>query len=169
MGKPKFVYAPKTVYVTYIAAPAEKVWEALTTAAFTRQYFSGLSVEAEPRTGGAFVLRLPSGEVHIRGTVTAWEPPRKFAATWRIESHADMRKLPECLVTYEIEPVGAAVRLTMSEAHTWEVPDAILSGGRTGWPLILSSLKSLIETGKPIVVKMEPPKEMLEAIRRITA
>jgi uncharacterized protein YndB with AHSA1/START domain len=162
-------FTPKTVYVTYIAAPPGKVWEALTSAAFTRQYFSGLSVEVEPRVGGDFFLRMADGSVHIRGVVTAWDPPRMFAATWRIESQADMRRLPECLVTYEIEPLGAAVRLTMSEAHQWEVPDAILSGGRMGWPLVLSSLKSLIETGKPIAVKMEPPKEMLDAIKRLSA
>jgi len=80
-----------------------------------------------------------------------------------------MRKLPECLVTYEVEALDGAVRLTMTEAHQWEVPDAILSGGRMGWPAILSSLKSLLETGKPLVVRLEPPKEMLEAVRRVTA
>ena len=55
----------------------------------------------------------------------------------------------------------------MSESHQWDVPDEILSGGRMGWPLILSSLKSLLETGKPIVIKIDPPKEMLEAVRRM--
>jgi hypothetical protein len=76
--------------------------------------------------------------------------------------------LPECLITYQIEALGDAVRLTMSESHQWDVPDDILAGGRMGWPLILSSFKSLLETGKPIVVKMEPPKEMLEAVKRET-
>jgi len=40
-------------------------------------------------------------------------------------------------------------------------------GGRTGWPAILSSLKSLLETGKPLAIKMEPPKDMIEAIRKL--
>ena len=55
----------------------------------------------------------------------------------------------------------------MTEAHQWDVPDAILAGGRQGWPLILSSLKSVLETGRPIEisVKMGPPKEMLEALK----
>jgi hypothetical protein len=48
------------------------------------------------------------------------------------------------------------------------VPDDILAGGRMGWPLILASLKTLLETGKPIVVKLDPPKEMLEAVKRVT-
>jgi hypothetical protein len=47
------------------------------------------------------------------------------------------------------------------------VPEAILTGGRMGWPAILSSLKSLLETGKPLAIKMEPPKDMIEAIRNL--
>ena len=63
--------------------------------------------------------------------------------------------------------MGESVKLTMTEAHQWDVPDAILAGGRQGWPFILSSLKSVLETGKPITVsvKIGPPKEMMEAVR----
>jgi hypothetical protein len=55
----------------------------------------------------------------------------------------------------------------MTESHSWDVPDAILSGGRMGWPAILSSLKSLLETGKAPAIAMEPPKEMIEAIKEL--
>lgn len=55
----------------------------------------------------------------------------------------------------------------MTEAHTWDVPDDILAGGREGWPAILSSLKSVLETGKPLDIKMGPPKEMLAALERL--
>ena len=81
------------------------------------------------------------------------------------------RELPESLVTYDIEPMGGSVKLTMTEAHRWDVPDAILAGGRQGWPLILSSLKSVLETGKPIEinVKVGPPKEMIEAVKQAVA
>jgi uncharacterized protein YndB with AHSA1/START domain len=161
-------FKPKTVYVTYIAAPPEKVWAALTNAEFTRQYFFGRTVEIEQKVGGNFILRMPDGRVDVEGKVLECDPPRRLAVTWRVMWIEDMRKLPECLVTYEIEPLGEAVRLTMSESHQWEVPDEILAGGRMGWPLILSSLKSLLETGKPIVVKLAPPKEMLEAVKRVT-
>lgn len=57
----------------------------------------------------------------------------------------------------------------MTESHSWDVPDAILSGGRVGWPAILSSLKSVLEIGKPLSVKLEPPKEMIEAVARAVA
>jgi len=154
MSAPKFV--PNTVYVTYIASTPEKVWEALTRAEFTRQYFFGHSIELEPKTGGSFILRAPDGSVHMRGRVIEYDPPRRLATTWSVEGMEAFRELPESLVTY---------------AHQLEVPDAILAGGRQGWPFILSSLKSVLETGKPIVVsvKMGPPPEMLEAVKQAVA
>ena len=74
---------------------------------------------------------------------------------------------PECLVTYDIAPAGDSVKLTMTEAHQWEVPEGLLAGGRAGWPAILSSLKSVLETGKPLSLKMEPPKEMMAALQAL--
>jgi uncharacterized protein YndB with AHSA1/START domain len=160
-------FKPKTVYVTYIAATPEKIWQALTSSEFTRKYFWDRDIELEPKLGGAFALKLPDGKVNVRGKAIAWDPPRKLSVTWRVEWPEDFRKLPECVVTYEIAQAGEAVRLTMTESHSWNVPEAILSGGRTGWPAILSSLKSLLETGKPLAIKMEPPKDMIEAIRKL--
>jgi len=162
-------YKPNTVYVTYIAATPEQVWQALTDAAFTRQYFGGLAIDVEPKTGGAFFLRNPDGSPHMSGQVVDWSPPKHFSCTWLIEVMPDFPGLPMCLVTYEIEQVGGAVRLTMTEAHSWEIPAAILQGGRTGWPAILSSLKSVLETGKPLDVKLSPPEGMLEAVKRAVA
>jgi uncharacterized protein YndB with AHSA1/START domain len=163
MSSPNFV--AKIVYTTYIAASPDTVWTALTDPAWTRQYFFGRTIELVPKVGGPFMLRMPDGRVDVQGSVVAYEPPRKLSVTWRVEWIEEMRKLPECLVTYDIEALDGAARLTMSEAHQWDVPDAILAGGRMGWPLILSSLKSLLETGKPIVVKLQPPKEMMEAVK----
>lgn len=160
-------FKPNTVYVIYIGATPEKVWEALTSADFTRQYFFGHAVEIEPREGGRFLLRTPDGRDHITGRVVEWNPPRRLSVTWKVESMPGLRDLPECLVTYDIAVAGDAVRLTLTEAHSWDIPEEILSGGRTGWPAILSSLKSVIETGKPLAIRMEPPKEMLEAVKRL--
>jgi uncharacterized protein YndB with AHSA1/START domain len=167
MSEPKFV--PNTVYVTYIASTAEQVWEALTSAEFTRKYFGGFAIEVEPRQGGTFLLRYPDGRVHMSGRVVEWSPPRRFSCTWRVEGMPDLRELPECLVTYDIEQAGGSVKLTMTEAHSWKVPDEILAGGRTGWPAILSSLKSVLETGKSLDIKLEPPREMMEAVKEAVA
>jgi len=160
-------FKPKTVYVVYIASTPENVWQALTASEFTRRYFWDRSVEIEPRQGGAFALRLPDGRINVQGEVVDWDPPRKLSVTWRVAWPEDFRKLPACVVSYEITRAGDAVRLTMTESHSWEVPEAILSGGRMGWPAILSSLKSLLETGKPLAIAMEPPTAMIEAIRRL--
>jgi uncharacterized protein YndB with AHSA1/START domain len=160
-------FKPKTVYVTYIASTPEKVWQALTSSEFTRKYFWDRSIELEPKLGGAFALRLPDGAVNVQGKVIAWDPPRKFAVTWGVKWPAEFAKLPECHVTYEIAQAGDTVRLTMTESHSWNIPEAILSGGRMGWPAVLSGLKSLLETGTAPVIKMEPPKEMIEAIRNL--
>jgi uncharacterized protein YndB with AHSA1/START domain len=160
-------FKPRTVYVTYIATTPDKVWQALTSSEFTRKYFWERDIEIAPKLGGAFALKLPDGKVNVSGKVIGWNPPRKLSVTWKVEWPEEFRKLPECVVTYEIAHAGEAVRLTMTESHSWNVPEAILSGGRTGWPAILSSLKSLLETGKVPAIKMEPPKEMIEAIKKL--
>jgi uncharacterized protein YndB with AHSA1/START domain len=160
-------FKPRTVYVTYIASTPEKVWQALTSSEFTRKYFWDRDIEIEPKLGGAFALKLPDGKVNVNGKVIGWDPPRKLSVTWKVEWPEDFRKLPECVVTYEIAKAGEAVRLTMTESHSWNVPEAILSGGRMGWPAILSSLKSLLETGHVPAIQMEPPREMIEAIKKL--
>jgi uncharacterized protein YndB with AHSA1/START domain len=162
-------FKPKTVYVTYIASTPQKVWNALTAPEFTRQYFFGRTIEIAPNVGASFILRMPDGRVDVKGKVVTWDPPRRLAVTWTVDWIAEMRELPECLVSYDIEQAGEAVRLTMTEAHQWDVPDAMLAGGRMGWPAILSSLKSVLETGKPLSVAMRPPKEMMEAVKQVVA
>ena len=160
-------FKPMTVYTIYIASTPEKVWEALTSAEFSRKYFFGNAVEVDLRVGGAFVVRTPDGSLHISGEVIECEPARKLTVTFNVNWPALIEKLGPTLVTYEIEQVGEAVKLTMSESHDRPLSDDILSGGRQGWPAILSSLKSLLETGKPLVVKMAPPERMLAALRKL--
>jgi len=160
-------FKPTTVYTIYIAATPAKVWEALTTAELSRQYFFGNAVEVELRVGGAFIVRAPDGSLHIGGEVFECDPPRKLTVTFNVNWPALIEKLGPTLVSYEIEPAGNAVRLTMTESHDRPISDDILSGGRQGWPAILSSLKSLLETGAPLAVKMAPPQRMLAALKQL--
>ena len=143
------------------------MWEALTSAEFSRKYFFGNAVEIDLRVGGAYVVRTPDGALHISGEVIACDPPRKLSVTFNVNWPELIEKLGPTLVTYEIEQAGEAVRLTMSESHDRPLDDDILSGGRQGWPAILSSLKSLLETGTPLVVKMAPPERMLAALKKL--
>lgn len=159
-------FKPAIVYTIYIGATPEKVWQALTTAEFSRKYFSGLAVETELKVGGAFVVRMPDGSVHISGEVVECDPPRRLTITWNVNWPGLVEKLGVTLVTWEIEPAGdGTIRLTLTQAHDRPISDDILFGGRTGWPAILSSLKSLLETGSALVIKMEPPQRMLAALK----
>jgi uncharacterized protein YndB with AHSA1/START domain len=160
-------FKPTTVYTIYIAAAPEAVWQALTSAEFSRKYFFGNAVEVDLQVGGRYVVRPPDGSVHISGEVVECDPPRKLTVTFNVNWPALIEKLGPTLVSYEIEPAGNAVRLTMTESHDRPISDDILSGGRQGWPAILSSLKSLLETGEPLVIKMEPPRAMLEALKKL--
>src|ERR1700729_3426016 len=105
-------FKPLTVYTIYIASTPERVWEALTSAEFSRKYFFGFAVEAELKTGGAFIVRASDGSLHISGEVVHCRPPRKLIVTWNVNWPALVEKLGETLVTYEIEPSGETVRLT---------------------------------------------------------
>lgn len=168
MSQPKF--DPATVYVTYVGAAPEAVWHALVESNLTRQYFFGLAIEIEPRTGGAFKLTLPDGKPHIVGKVVDWSPPRRLTTTWQVVGMQHFEDLPECLVTYDLEPMGQAVRLTMTEAHSWDVPKAVLEGGSAGWPMILSGLKSVLETGKPLQIEGGGPSpEFIAAVQKAAA
>ena len=160
-------FKPTTVYTIYIASTPETVWEALTSAELSRKYFFGNAVEVDFKIGGAYIVRTPDGALHISGEVIECDPPRKLTVTFNVNWPALVEKLGQTLVTYEIEPAGDAVRLTMTEAHDRPISDDILSGGRQGWPAILSSLKSLLETGESLAVKMEPPRLMLEALKKL--
>ena len=160
-------FKPATVYTIYIASTPEKVWEALTTAEFSQQYFSGFAIEADLKVGGAFVARAPDGSVHIGGEVIECDPPRKLTVTWNVNWPALVEKLGPTMVTWQIERSGESVKLTMLQSHDRPIDDDILSGGRAGWPAILSSLKSLLETGRPLVIKMEPPQRMLAALKKL--
>src|ERR1700709_657811 len=156
-------FKPAIVYTIYIASTPEKVWQALATAEFSRQYFSGFAIEAELKVGGSFIARAPDGSVHISGEVFECAPFRKLTITWNVNWPALVEKLGPTLVTYEIEQAGDAVRLTLIQAHDRPLSDDILSG----CPASLSSMKSLLETGAALVIKMETPRRMLAALKAL--
>ena len=160
-------FKPAIVYTIYIASTPEKVWQALTSAEFSRQYFSGHAVEVDLRVGGAYIVRTPDGALHINGEVVECEPLRKLTVTFNVNWPALVEKLGPTLVTYEIEPAGDAVKLTLLQSHDRPISDDILSGGRQGWPAILSSLKSMLETGNALAIKMAPPERMLAALKEM--
>jgi len=161
-------FKPKSVYRSYIAATPEQVWQALIDPAFTAQYFFGLAAKIEPRTGGRFRLLWPDGREHITGEVVEWSPPRRLCVSWDIQNMPPFSELPTTLVAYDVTAKGGATELTMTESHNWDIPREIMAGGDEGWPKIISGLKSLLETGKPLAFDMTegPAPEFVAAVEK---
>lgn len=159
---------PEFIYVTCIETTPDKLWQALTDGNFTERYWFGAHLRSDWKVGSSFEMVRSDGPVSDAGKVVECDPRRRLAYTFvnlSDKSKNAFEKLGPTRVTYEIEPAGDAIRLTMTEAHDRPLSDDILSGGRQGWPAILSSLKSLLETGKALVIKMEPPQRMLAALQ----
>lgn len=149
----------KTFVRTYIAAPVEKVWEALTSAEFTKVYFFGRTVESDWQVGSTVKFFKEDGTLDVSGMVLKAEPPRLLSYTWKVEGVPGFEHLPDCWVTFEIDPYGDVTRLTLSEFHAEALDEKLLEGGRQGWPAIFSSLKTYLETGHPLgAIKLAPPQ-----------
>jgi uncharacterized protein YndB with AHSA1/START domain len=153
----ELIVPPDVVYISYIRTTAQKVWDALTQSAFTKQFFFGRTVESDWKQGSLWRLIMPGGKTDVAGTVLISDPPRKLQVTWVVEWLEDAPKEP-AIITYDIEQTGELVRLTMTQHTTAKIPRKFVEAGKQGWAAILSSLKSLLETGEPLIIKMGPPK-----------
>lgn len=139
------IVIPNYVYVTYIQASPERVWEALTDADLTAQYWDHANV-SDWQPGSAWEHRRIDGTdaVDIVGKVLEVEAPTRLVITF--EDPADEVKHNEpSVVTFLVEPHHDIVRLTVTHEH---LPDQeMLNGISQGWPAVLANLKSLLETG----------------------
>ncbi len=149
MSKPEFVY------VTYIETTPEKLWQALTDGNFTERYWFGYRVSLEQRTGGRFTLG-KDGEVTNEGVIEAYDPPTRLAYTWHQIFNAEMAKEKPTRVTFELEPRGAHVKLTVTH-EGFEADSKVLPGISEGWPMVLSSLKSFLEHKRPLPLSVMQP------------
>jgi uncharacterized protein YndB with AHSA1/START domain len=144
------------VNVIYIRTTPRALWNALTEAKYTRQYYVGLELEAELKPGGRFdyMHRL---EVHRRdgpgvaGEVIEVVPRKKLVHSFQPRFIDD----GPSRVTYEIEVMGMVCKLTVTHDE-FPPRGTTLAAVKEGWPEILSSLKSLLETGQPLVIPRNP-------------
>ena len=147
------------VYVTYIRTTPEKLWQALTDPEFTRRFWCETWQESEWKRGASWRMMIPDGRVLNSGEILEIEPPRKLVLRWGTEFLPELKTEPATRVTYELEKQGDAVKLTL--IHESEQPDSkhieIVSNG---WPIVLASLKSLLETEEPLEATRRWPKEM---------
>ncbi len=135
------------VYVTYIRTTPERLWSALTSAEFTKQYWFGVSSESEWKAGSPWRLVYPDGRVVDTGEILEAERPKRFVIRWRNEFRPELKAEGYSRCTADLEPMGEAVKLTIR--HEIELPGSrFIEAVSGGWPRILSNLKSLLETGE---------------------
>jgi uncharacterized protein YndB with AHSA1/START domain len=150
---------PSFAYVTHIAATPDSVWQALTDGALTRQYWYGRRAESDWKVGSpvTFWYETASGEaVSDRGIVLESSRPRHLSYTWQVQFIEEMRDESPSRVTFDIEPEGDDTKLTVTH-NELEAGGKVLEAVRNGWPAILSSLKSLLETGEPLALTQVEP------------
>ena len=145
MSKPSFVY------VTYIATTIERLYQALTSAEFTERYMFGRRVESTWKVGAPVRYLGRDGKLSDSGEVLEADPPRRLVFTWRVEFDDALRREGYSKVTFELEPLGGEVKLTVIHDELRE-GSGVLKGISGGWPKALASLKSLLETGRPLAI-----------------
>jgi len=138
----------KHVFQIVIRASADELWKAITDPGTTERYFYDTRILSEFQVGSPVTYEMADGRVVVAGEVVESDPPRRLTLTWQFKEE-DGSEDPPSRVTWEIEPLGETCRLTVvhagfeSKTRTYEIVGQ-------GWPGVLSSLKSLIETGEPL-------------------
>lgn len=142
------------VYVTFIRTTPEKLWSALTDANQMKEYWLGMHIETEWKTGAEWRMLFPDGRVADTGEILEFERPKRIRLKWRNEFRPELKAEGYALCTIEIEPYGNAVRLSI--AHTIEQAESkFIQAVSGGWPKILSNLKSLLETGQVVLTEAD--------------
>ena len=137
----------KFVYVTFIRTAPEKLWSALTTPEFIRQYWFDMTHETDWKVGSPWKMLFPDGRIADMGEIAEFEPPRRLAIRWRNEFRPELKAEGWSRCVMELEPADGAVKLTVT--HTIELENSkLIVAVSGGWPKILSNLKSLLETGE---------------------
>jgi DNA-binding transcriptional ArsR family regulator/uncharacterized protein YndB with AHSA1/START domain len=160
MSKPEFVYT------TYINTTPKRLWQGLTDPAFTRRYWGGVALESDWRAGSTFTLELAKHGVKIADpaqVVLESDPYRRLSYTWHTftpewaAAHgfdevtaAAWRAEPRSKVAFDIEEAGDGVVKLTVEHDGFAPGSAVLEGVRGGWPAVLASLKTLLETGSAL-------------------
>jgi uncharacterized protein YndB with AHSA1/START domain len=145
------------VYVTHIRTTPEKLWDALTRPEFTRQYWCGTWQNCEWKVGSSWKLMIPDGRVGDSGEVVEIDRPHKLILKWRNEFQPELREEGYSRATFTLEAMGDTVKLTVT--HEIDRPRSkFIEAVSNGWPSILSSLKSLLETGESLEQTREWPQ-----------
>ena len=140
------------VYVTFIRTTPERLWSALTSPEFTKQYWFGVHHDTDWKVGSSWQMVFPDGRIADTGEVVESDPPRRLVLKWRNEFRPELKAEGYSRCVIEIEPEEGAVKLTIT--HSIDRDGSLLIGAVSGgWPRILANLKSLLETGEVLFTK----------------
>jgi uncharacterized protein YndB with AHSA1/START domain len=147
------------IYVTFIRTTPEKLWRALMEPEFTRQYWVETTQESAWEPGAPWRIVKPDGSTADSGEVVEIELFKRLVLTWQNHMFPEMTAEGFSRLTYEIEQKDDSVKLTVT--HEIDKKDSKLIGAvSNGWPHILSSLKSMLETGESLESTRQWPKGM---------
>jgi uncharacterized protein YndB with AHSA1/START domain len=145
--------------VTFIRTTPEKLWQALIEPEFTRRFWMETTQESEWKPGASWRIVMPNGATADSGEILEIEPRKRLLLKWRNELFADLTAEGYSRLTYELEEKGDSVKLTVR--HEMDKSDSkFIKAVTDGWPPILSSLKSLLETGESLEVTRHWPEGM---------
>jgi len=144
---------PEFIYISYIETTPEKLWEALTSSEFTRLYWWDTSVVSDWTVGSPFSLVL-NGKTTDIGEILEADRPRRLSYTFRHILNEAARKERPSRVTFVLEQYGKLVKLTLTHEDFAE-DSVIIDGISKGWPAIMSSLKSSLESGSALVIPFD--------------
>jgi uncharacterized protein YndB with AHSA1/START domain len=138
------------VYVTYIRTTPEKLWHALTTPDVIKQYRFGMTIESDWKVGSTWRM-YSDGSLMDSGEILESEPQKRLVTRWLNEWKPEFKAEGYSRCIYEIEPMGAAVKLTVN--HSIEGSDSkFIAAVSVGWAMVVSNLKSFLETGEVALV-----------------
>jgi uncharacterized protein YndB with AHSA1/START domain len=135
------------VYELFIKASPERVWDAITQPEFTVKYVHGVRIEFTPerRTSGS----ADGSETWDENAVLEWDPPRRLSHEWHSFYDPELAAEEKSRVTWEIEPQdGGFTKLTVIHDRLEGAPKTAVSVSGAGWMMVLSGLKSVLETGE---------------------
>ncbi|HEX5095040.1 MAG TPA: SRPBCC domain-containing protein, partial [Acidimicrobiia bacterium] len=134
------------VFEIYIRTTPERLWEAITNPETRRKYNFGVGAESDWKQGSTIKMVHPQGGLELGdGKVLEVDPPRRLVHTMTALWSDEVKAEGESRVTWEIEPVGDSCRLLLTHDELREGANDELYGG---WPMILSGLKTWLETGE---------------------
>jgi uncharacterized protein YndB with AHSA1/START domain len=161
---------PTFVYVTYIRTTVETLWDALIKPEFTKRYWAGTWQESDWKKGASWRIMIPDGRVADAGEIVEIDPPRCLVLTWKNMFRPELTAEGHSRLTYVLEQQGDMVKLVLTHEmiELPAGPSKFINAVSNGWPAILASLKSLLETGESLVATRTWPKDnsCLTAARR---